>query len=524
MNSGRSASLPSATSNGQELATCRQFAVTGSLVVLATGSTWMCQKYLYQPDIAIIYLYVIVGCSMLFGWWHAILASVFSVLAFDFFFVEPIFEFNLGDLHYLFTFSMMFGVGLLVARLASRIRHRQSEAFERDARSAAANSLSHLLALAVDEVQAREILVHHTAEAFRAHSALFVPNTDGVVRIAANVGKSTNVPEEQSVASWVYENKSLAARATCVQPNARILCVPLRASGKALGALTVELPPIALDAAAGFELLESFARQGAVCISGLRAAEQAKAAELRFRAESTRNTLLGAVSHDIRTPLAAINSAATMLRDDEELLTLLQKREMFETICDEVERVDRMVANLLHMTRLESGEMQPQMCWVSCEELVGAALHMVRTKIGSLTIRTALPKSLPFVRADQSLMEQLFANLFENIANHAGAKATVDIKACQVEDEMRIEVADDGPGFPIGDERRIFDKFFRASAKAAHGTGLGLAICRVISELHNGTISAENRPTGGALFLVTLPLVGCPPSIPAELDCEQVDE
>jgi len=122
------------------------------------------------------------------------------------------------------------------------------------------------------------------------------------------------------------------------------------------------------------------------------------------------------------------------------------------------------------------------------------------------------------------LMEQLFANLFENIANHAGAKATVDIKACQVEDEMRIEVADDGPGFPIGDERRIFDKFFRASAKAAHGTGLGLAICRVISELHNGTISAENRPTGGALFRVTLPLVGSPPSIPAELDCEQVDE
>ena len=205
-----------------------------------------------------------------------------------------------------------------------------------------------------------------------------------------------------------------------------------------------------------------------------------------------------------------------MLRDDANLLSPEQQAEMVVTVCDEADRMDRLVGNLLDMTRLDSGEISLRRDWVPCEELVGAALHIVRKKAGQLKVKTNLSPALPLLSVDPSLMEQLLANLFENVIKYAGAQATLDIGAHEDGNALVIEIADDGPGIPSGTEERIFEKFFRANPKKNTGTGLGLAICRAIIEIHGGKIRAANRPAGGAVFQVHVPLTSAAPEIPSE--------
>jgi two-component system sensor histidine kinase KdpD len=180
--------------------------------------------------------------------------------------------------------------------------------------------------------------------------------------------------------------------------------------------------------------------------------------------------------------------------------------------------MDRLIANLLDMTRLDSGEFSISREWISFEELVGAALNIVRNKIANSTISTDVRSDLPLVAVDPSLVEQLLANLFENAVKYAGAHAAINVVARAEGNGLVVEIADDGPGIPAGSEERIFEKFYRASPKKAGGTGLGLAICRAIIEIHGGTIVASNRSKGGAVFRVTIPVVGSPPEVPSELE------
>ena len=185
--------------------------------------------------------------------------------------------------------------------------------------------------------------------------------------------------------------------------------------------------------------------------------------------------------------------------------------------------MDRLIANLLDMTRLQSGEIVIQRDWVPCEELVGAALNIVKNKTAHLTIRTDVPSGLPLVAVDASLIEQLLANLFENAVKYAGAHATVDIVARADDSGLVIEIADDGPGIPTGTEERVFEKFFRASPNKTGGSGLGLAICRAIIEIHGGTIDAANRDSGGAVFRIQIPIVGTPPELTPERESHLLD-
>jgi two-component system sensor histidine kinase KdpD len=248
----------------------------------------------------------------------------------------------------------------------------------------------------------------------------------------------------------------------------------------------------------------------------LRAADNLKVAEMRARTEATRSALLSSVSRDLRTPLANITEAATLLRDDTKLLDPTQRTPLVVTVCAEAERMEQLIAKLLEMTQLESGEHVLQRIWLPCEELVGAALGIVQDKIANLTIRTDIPANLPLIAVEPPLMEHLLANIFENAVNYAGPRATVDIAAHSAENALVVEIADNGPGIPIGTEERIFEKFFRASKSERGGSGLGLAICRAIIEIHGGSISAFNRASGGAVFRVTIPVVGTPPELPSE--------
>ena len=239
---------------------------------------------------------------------------------------------------------------------------------------------------------------------------------------------------------------------------------------------------------------------------------------IRATTEERRSSLLSALSHDLRTPLAAITGAATTLRDESAAIDGDQRRELLDTICEEADRLERLVRNLLDMTRLESGALVVKRQWMPLEEIVGSALTRLESQLDGRPVRTDLPADLPLVSADAVLLEQVFVNLLENAAKYTPRGSPVEIVARAPADTgaIAIEVADRGPGIAAGDEARLFDKFFRGPQAGSSGAGLGLAICRGVIDAHGGTITAANRPGGGAVFRMTLPIVGTPPPAPSE--------
>jgi two-component system sensor histidine kinase KdpD len=255
-----------------------------------------------------------------------------------------------------------------------------------------------------------------------------------------------------------------------------------------------------------------------IIISGLtlrirRHEQAAQEATLRARTEEMRNALLSAVSHDLRTPLAAITGAATTLREADRAAG--RDTDLVDTICEEADRLERLVRNLLDMTRLESGGVDLRREWVPVEEMVGSALNRLEAQLAGRPVRAALPAELPLVSVDPVLFEQVFVNLFENAAKYTPAGSLLEVTA-RADDGLTLEVADRGPGLPPGSEARIFDKFVRLEPTTRAGVGLGLSICRGIVEAHGGTLVAENRPGGGALFRLHLPAAPGAPSVPPE--------
>lgn len=244
--------------------------------------------------------------------------------------------------------------------------------------------------------------------------------------------------------------------------------------------------------------------------------EHNAALALRARTEEMRASLLSAVSHDLRTPLAVITGAATTLRDDAESVREPARTELVSTICEEAERLERLVGNLLHMTRIEAGGAAIKREWVPVEELVVSAMARLEGPLAARRVATKLPESLPLVSVDPVLFEQVFLNLLENAVKYTPSTAAIEIEGRRADDRVVIDVMDQGPGFSPGDEDRIFEKFYRGTA-ARSGVGLGLAICRGIVEAHGGTITAKNREGGGGAFRITIP-VGAPPQLPVERD------
>ena len=233
---------------------------------------------------------------------------------------------------------------------------------------------------------------------------------------------------------------------------------------------------------------------------------RARSAALRARTEEMRSSLLASVSHDLRTPLAAIAGAASALREESLPVPEGERKELLETIAGESERLERLVTNLLDMTRLEAGAVELHREWVPIEEIVGAVLGRMEARLVDREIRVDLPPDLPLVAADPTLLEQLLVNLLENALRHTPAGTPVEIGARERGSVLELEVADRGPGLPKGEEARMLEKFARGTTGGAPGAGLGLAICRGIAEVHGGRLVAEPREGGGARFRIELPL------------------
>jgi len=499
--------VPVATARWQD------YAWAAGLVAVASAAGLALKEIMALPDLAMLYLLVITIAAMRFGRGPSVVAATLSVASYDYFFVLPYYTFSVADTRHVLTFLVMFGVGILISELTLRLRRQEGDARRREERTAALYALSNELGSAVDYRHAAEVIARRASEAFRCGAALLAMDDGGDLSIAARAGEPTLGSEEMSVARWVAKHGRPAGGGTDTLPGARVTCVPLRAGSSALGVLALGVEAGRKATAEERHFVDLFARQGEMTLERALLAEMVKSAALRARTDEMRSSLLGAVSHDLRTPLAAITGAATTLRDAWPGVPDPLRLELLETICEDAERMERLVTNLLDMTRLESGAMSVRREWVPVVEMVGSALTRLEGKLAGREITTSLPSDLPLASVDPVLIEQVLVNLLENVAKYTPPATPVDVTASANGKLLRIEISDRGPGLPPGEETRIFEKFHRGPHVGIAGVGLGLSICRGIVEAHAGRMEAENRPGGGATFRLSLPLAEGAPVI-----------
>ncbi|WP_321807915.1 sensor histidine kinase KdpD [Burkholderia sp. BCC1993] len=522
----------------------RHYLYAAAICAAITGVANVVSERLDLTNLVMLYLLGVVFSAVRLGRGPGVLQSFLSVAAFDFFFVPPRMSFSVSDTQYLLTFFGMLLTSLVISHLTSTLTRQASIAQRRERRTGAIYAMARELGAALTTEQIVEIGSRHVGEVFRARVAFLLPDSADQVRQKIEEPDAavtlTGADLDSDVGQWVYDQQKPAGRGTDTLPAAAALYLPLKAPMRTRGVLAVaSREPRELEVPEQQRMLDAFAAQIALALERVHYVEIARDALVNMESERLRNSLLSAISHDLRTPLTTIVGFSSMLANgraaaqdgDAAAAERFAQREgeLVDAIHDEALRMTGIVTNLLDMARLQAGSLQLKRQWSLLEETVGAALAACKRVLARHPARVSLPADLPLLQMDAVLMERLFTNLFENAAKYTPADAPIDIGAERVTDDgqpfVRVHVDDHGPGLPAGMETRIFDKFTRGEKESATpGIGLGLAICRAIVEAHGGRIGALNRtaPDGrvtGARFWFTLP-VDTPPAVPAVPDDE----
>ena len=464
------------------------------------------------PDLEMLFLLAVMLVAVWLGRGPALLSAALGVACYDFFFVPPLHTLSVTDQRYVLTFSMMFAVGFLLSELASRLKRQERSAVAREERTAVLYSLSRDLGASEDSAQIADAAARHAADIFAARAAILSVDPEGELRLLGASPPDTMLDaKELTVAKWAFTRAELAGLGTDTLPGSTSLCAPLRIAS-VIGVLVLFPRNATALSVEQRAFLDVFCRQVAAALERVRLAAEARVSALRAKTEEMRSSLLSAVSHDLRTPLASITGAATSLRDDPNL-SQVTRADLVDSICGEAARLERLVANLLDMTRLESGALSLKTDWVPLDEIIGSALTRLEERLADRDVDIQLAQDLPLLFVDPVLFEQVFVNLLENVAKYTPAGTHIEIRAGRSEQRVWIDVVDFGPGLPEGDEEKVFDKFYRGPQTGVPGAGLGLPICRGIVEAHGGTIHALRRHGAGAAFQISLPVSGEPPAI-----------
>jgi two-component system sensor histidine kinase KdpD len=487
-------------------------------VAAATGISWMMFPFLELANLIMTYLLAIVVIAVRYGRGPSLLAAVASVATFDFFFVPPYLTFAVADTQYALTFAVMLIVGLVISGLTARIRRQAEAARQREQRTAALYAMSRELAQTGAVKDLVTIAARHIGEVFEAEVTASLADVDGQLQITRHEGGLPVDQDDVTLSRWALEHRQPAGLGTGTSASARALHLPLIGHGGPLGVVSIRPRRRDVFAMPGsLRQLETFVNQTALAVERARLADEAQEARVRAETERLRNSLLTSVSHDLRTPLATITGAATTILESGTRLDQRTQQELLESVRDEADRLNRLVQNLLEMTRLESGALQLRRDWHPLEEVVGAALGRLARSLGARRVSVSIPPDMPLVAIDDVLIEQVFVNLLENAIKYTPPDSAIRIIVTATDRSVTAEVADHGPGLPKGQEALVFEKFYRASPDGRRGAGLGLAICRGVVLAHGGRIWAHNLPEGGVAFLFTLPLTDTPPaSVPAD--------
>lgn len=450
----------------------------------------------------------------------SILTCVIAVLTFDFFFVPPFMTFAVSDAQYLVTFVIMLMIGVGISSLTGRLRQQVLVTQEREQRMTALYSLGKQLSALYGRVFLCNAAASKIAEITGVDVVVYLLNAGGMAEAVTESKPSiTDHSVSKGAAQWVALNGSIAGAGTNTLPAAPALFLPLKASQSCLGAVAIADRPNGLPMLApeSRHLLEACVGQLALALERDDLVVEAAEARIEAETEHLRSSLLSSVSHDLRTPLATIGGASQSLLDCASLEPEMQKQ-LLESISEEAMRLNRLLENILQMSKFEAGQCRPNRQWHVLEELVGVAMARTQKALSTHHVTVDIDSETPLLHVDGLMIEQLLVNLLENAALHTPDGTKVHIRAAVVEDECRIHVADSGPGIPNELQEKIFQKFARATSTpdSVRGSGLGLAIARAIAQCHGGDLSVEKSSMGGADFCLRLPIASPPPRIPSE--------
>ncbi len=478
-------------------------------VAASTAISWILFPLVDLSNLIMVYLFGILVISSRQGLGPSTFASFLSVVALDFFFVPPRFSFAVSDTQYLFVFFVMLLVGLAISNLTVRVRQQAKISRLRERRTAALYALSRELASTWGTAELLKIAVKHISEVFESSVVAFLPDENGRLQVqCGNAEDFRLTSKEMGVAHWAFDLGQMAGKGTDTLPGTDALYLPLLASGEPVGTLGVKPHyPERLLIPEQMHLLEAFAHQTALAVAADKLLQKQQQTQMQMETERLRSSLLSSVSHDLRTPLAAITGSISTLLNNRDNLTAETRKDLLENIHDEADRLERLVTNLLEMTKLESGAVQLRTEPHPPGEVIGSAIARIEKKLKGRSLNTQIPSDLPLVPMDGLLIEQVLVNLLDNALKYTPKDSPIDVSARIENQKLVVQVEDRGPGVPEDDLPKLFDKFYRGPQREKKsGAGLGLSICKGFVEIHGGNIQAENRPGGGMSFRFLIPL------------------
>ncbi len=470
-------------------------------------------------NVIMVYLLGVMLISNRYGRGPGVLASILSVSAFDFFFVPPKLSFTVADTQYVMTFAIMLSVALVISNLTSSLKKQAVIANYRERRSQALYELGKELANAMTTSHIVEVSTHHLVGLFQAKVAILMPDAHNQLYRVDTQHAPQMLEQYQllevdlAIAQWTYDHQEQAGLGTDTLPSSPILYVPLKAPMRTRGVLAIA-PTTNHDIfiPEQRQLLDTFASQIGLSLERKHYVEVARDALISMESERLRNSLLSAISHDLRTPLTSLIGIASNLKLKTELPQSIQT--LIHDLYDQAYRMQNLVVNLLDMARLQSGNVKLNSQWQMLEEVVGSAIRAMQPVLKNHSIHVDLPADLPLLEFDAVLIERVFCNLIDNATKYSEPHTQIWISAAVKAEEVWVSIADEGQGLPDGMQSRVFEKFTRGEKESAKpGVGLGLSICQAIIKAHRGSIWAENRTPQGALFIFSLPR-GNPPEMP----------
>ncbi len=492
----------------------RPYAWSAGLCAAVTLFTAPLHSVLALANIVMVFLLAVVLVAVRFGRGPAVMAAFMSVAAFDFFYVPPRFTFSVSDAQYLLTFAVMLVVALVIGQLTAGLKFQARVATEREERVSALYAMSRDLSGALMPEQVAEIAARFLRSEFDARSALLVADLeDRITPPLPSPDLATGI--DLGVAQWAHSHAQAAGHGTNTLPGSAVLYLPLKAPMRIRGVLAVEPKnPAQLIGPEQRQLLDTCASLLAISLERIHYVDVAQSTTLQMESERLRNSLLAAISHDLRTPLAALVGMADSLALVQPAPTGAQG-EIIAGMREAALRMNSLVNNLLDMARLQTGPVQLNRQWQPLEEVVGTAIKAMSGTLDPARLRVSLPEDLPLLSIDAVLLERVLCNLLENAAKYTPPGSPIEIGATASSSLVTVHVDDHGPGLPKGREEALFQMFERGRKESsAPGVGLGLAICRAIVQAHGGTIRGETRPGGGARFSFDLPR-GTPPALDA---------
>lgn len=473
-------------------------------VALALGLGTALSRFLDVRNIALVFLMAVLASAMGGGLWPALFASVISALAFNFFFLDPLYTLVIGDPESVVAFAFFLVVAVIASNLASRVQRQAVTARERAKTTEGLYQFSKKLAGAGTLGDVLWATVYQIASMLHVRVVALLPENGRIAVQAGYPPDDTLDDADIAAAHWAWEHDKPAGRGADTLPGAKRLYLPLKTGRTQVGVIGLDNDkqgPVLTPAEQ--RLFDSLADQAALAIERIQLVADVDNARLAAEADKLRSALLTSLSHDLKTPLASILGSAGALRDYSTSLTDSGRVELLTTIVEEAERLNRFIANLLDMTRLESGAAAVSLTPLFIGDSVGSALRRAEKILACHTVDLAVPPDLPMVRLDPVLFEQVLFNLLDNARKYAPAGSLISIRAWTEEDHVVLQIVDEGPGIPSDDLTRIFDSFYRVRKKdhVQAGTGLGLSICKGFVEAMGGTIFATNRADRpGAIF------------------------